>query len=131
MRVQTRCLVLVGLVACGCSQEKSTDQLLADLKSPQERDRLIAVRSLAERKGDAARVVPALIEALTDKKDDIRLSAAIGLGTFGDQAKDAIPALKAAQHDSDARIRKAAGTALARIDPQLTSQPVPSTQRGK
>jgi HEAT repeat protein len=131
MRAQTRWVVLVGLLACGCSQEKSTDQLIADLKSPQEHDRLMAVRSLPERKGDAVRVVPALIEALKDKKDDIRLSAAIGLGTFGEQAKDAIPALQAAQHDSDARIRKAAGTALARIDPKLAPGYLPTELRGK
>jgi HEAT repeat protein len=105
------------LACCGCSKTKSTEELLADLKSPQERDRLIAVRLLPQRKGDTAQVVPALIEALKDKENDIRLSAAIGLGYFRDQAKDAIPALQAAQRDRDARIRQAAGVALSRIDP--------------
>jgi HEAT repeat protein len=105
---------LLACVGCG---KKSTDQLLEDLKSPQERDRLIAVRLLPERKGDAERVVPALIEALKDHGNDIRLSAAIGLGYFGEQAKDAIPALQETQRDRDARVREAAGVALSRIDP--------------
>ena len=107
-------------------QEKSTDELIGDLKSPQERDRIIAVRLLPQRKGDAAKVVPALIEALKDKDDDIRCDAAIGLGYFGEQAKDAIPALQAAQRDPDARVREAAGVALSRIDPRF---PNPSSSR--
>ena len=94
MRVRTRLLLLLCLLACsGCGQ-KSTDQLIGDLKGPQERERIIAVRLLPRRKGDAAKVIPALIEALKDKSDDIRQSAAIGLGSFGEQARDAIPALR-------------------------------------
>jgi HEAT repeat protein len=108
-----------GLAACaGCGQ-KSTDELISDLKSPQapELDRVAAVRLLPQHKGDATRVVPALIEALKDAEDDVRWSAAIGLGYFGDQAKDAVPALQAARNDSDIRVREAAGAALSRIDP--------------
>ena len=104
--------------------EKSTARLLVDLKGPQERDRLIAVRLLPQRKGDAVQIVPALIEALNDKESDIRLSAAIGLGLFGERATDAIPALKqAAQKDHDARARRAAGIALSRIDPKNFTDP--------
>jgi HEAT repeat protein len=115
-------LVIFLLLACGgCGKTKSTDELIADLKSSQEKDRLIAVRLLPQRKGDAAKVVPALIEALKGKETDIRLSAAIGLGYFGDQAKDAIPALQEAQRDRDARVREAAGKALSRIDAQRFS----------
>jgi HEAT repeat protein len=117
MRVRTYFVLLLCLLACsGCGREKSTDQLIGDLKSPQEKERTIAVRTLAQRRGDAARVVPALIEALKDKEGDIRLSAAIGLGSFGEQAKEAIPALQEAQSDRDARVRMAAGKALSRID---------------
>ena len=118
------------LLACGgCGKTKSTDELIADLKSAEERDRIIAVRLLPQRKGDAAKVVPALIEALKDKEGDIRWSAAIGLGSFGEQAKDAIPALQAAQRDRDARVREAAGVALSRIDP--TKFRTPSKAHGK
>jgi HEAT repeat protein len=119
MRTLTCLVLLLCLLICsGCSKAKSTDELLQDLKSPQEKDRIIAVRLLPQRKGEAAKIVPALIEALKDKNGDIRWSAAIGLGYFGEQAKDAIPALQAAQHDRDARVREAAGIALSRIDPQ-------------
>jgi HEAT repeat protein len=126
MRVRTRLVLFVWLLACaGCGKKKSTDELIADLKSSQERDRVTAVRLLPQRKGDPAQVVPALIEALKDKEGDVRWSAAIGLGSFGEQAKDAIPALQeTAQNDRDARARQAAGVALSRIDPARF--PVPS-----
>lgn len=115
--------LLCTLASYGCGKgEKSTPELIADLKSPQEKDRIIAVRLLPGHKGDAAQVVPAMIEALKDNKTDVRWSAAIGLGYFGDSAKEAIPALQAALTDRDARVREAAGVALSRIDPaQFTS----------
>ena len=104
-------------------REKSTRELLADLKSPQEKDRVIAVRLLPRRKGDAAQTVPALVECLKDGGSDIRWSAAIGLGNLGDSATAAIPALRAALTDRDARVREAAGVALSRIDPSRFTAP--------
>ncbi len=107
----------VGLAAfLGRQKSKSTDELLADLNSKQERDRIVAVRNLPVRTEEAARIVPALVAALKDKQPDIRLSAAIKLGSFGEAAREAIPALQAAQQDRDARVREAAGNALSRID---------------
>ncbi len=123
MRVRTRWVLLLCLLACcGCGQ-KSTDQLISDLKSPQDRDQTIAVRLLPRRKGDAAKVIPALIEALGDKSDGVRQGAAIGLGSFGEQAKDAIPALQALRGDPDVRVREAVGVALSRIDPTRFPDP--------
>jgi HEAT repeat protein len=127
MRMRTRLVLLLCLLACGCG--KSTDQLIDDLKSPQEADRIKAVRLLPQRKGDAAKVVPALTDALKDEDGDVRWSAAIGLGYFGEKAKGAVPALQAAQGDRDARVREAAGVALSRIDP--TRFPAPSSPPGK
>ena len=124
--------LLVAAATGGCSQQKSTNQLIADLKSPNERDRIFAVRLLQQREGDAAQVVPALIGALKDNEGDVRWSAAIGLGYFGDQAKDAIPALQTAEHDRDPRVREAAGVALFRIDPEKFPAPSPPKKpRGK
>ncbi len=120
-------VVLLCLLASGCGNKKTTDQLLEDLKSSDEKARLIAVRLLPQHKADAAKVVPALIEVLPDKDSDIRLSAAIGLGYFGEQARDAIPALQKATRDRDRRVRDAAGVALGRIDPKLA----PAGSRGK
>jgi HEAT repeat protein len=130
MRVRTRFVLLLCLLACGgCSKQKSTDELIADLKSSQEGDRIKAVRLLPQREGDATRIVPALMESLKDKEGDVRWSAAIGLGYFGEEARDAIPALRQAEHDRDARVREAAGVALSRIDPQRF--PAPSRSRRK
>ncbi len=127
MRVRTRLVLSLGLLACcGCGQ-KSTDQLIHDLKTPQERDQIVAVRLLPRRKGDAAKVIPALIAALGDKSDNVRQSAVIGLGSFGEQAKDAIPALEAMRRDPDVRVREAVGVALYRIDP--TNFPDPHKPR--
>jgi HEAT repeat protein len=125
VRVQTGLVLSLGLLACGgCAKgQKPTEQMITELKSPSPRDRIVAVRLLPERQGDAEHVVPALIEALKDKSDDVRWSAAIGLGRFGVQAKDAIPALQEATHDPDARVREGAGVALSRIDPERFSSP--------
>ncbi|MGC1718983.1 MAG: HEAT repeat domain-containing protein, partial [Isosphaeraceae bacterium] len=80
---------------------------------------VIAARTLPRGRDDAAKVGPALIEALKHTGSDVRRSSALKLGTFGEQAKDAIPALqKAEEHDGDARVREAAGIALSRIDPE-------------
>lgn len=113
----SRRFVLVVLFAvAGCGQE-STAQLIADLKAPEALTRLKAVRTLPQRKEDAAQVIPALIAALQDQDAEIRKGAAFGLGAFGVQGKDAIPALQTALHDREADVRKAAGIALSYIDP--------------
>ena len=120
MSMRTYLVLAVCVLACaGCgTKEKTTPELLNDLQGTEDRDRVIAVRTLTNRRGDAAKVIPALIEALKDKESDIRWSAAIGLGAFGEQARDAIPALQTAQKDRDSRVREAAGRALSRIDPE-------------
>jgi HEAT repeat protein len=83
MRARSLFVLLVGGLACaGCNSQKSTDELLADLKSSQEKDRIVAVRLLPQRTADADRVIPALIESLKQPESDVRWSAAIGLGTF-------------------------------------------------
>ncbi len=119
MRMHTGLVLLLCLLACvGCSQQKSTDELIADLKSDKEIEGVIAARTLPRGKDDAAKVVPALIEALTHTGSDVRRSSALKLGEFKEQANDAIPALqKAEEQDGDARVREAAGIALSRIDP--------------
>src|SRR6266404_3299329 len=104
MRVRRSFVLLLCLLAlCGCGKEKTTAELLDNLKSGQEGERVAAARLLPQRKGDAAQIVPALIEAIKDKQGDVRWSAAIGLGYFGEAARDGIPALQQAQSDRDAR----------------------------
>ena len=132
MRVKTSFLLLLGLLACGgCGKNKSTDELIGDLKSsPQEIDRVKAVRLMPQEQEDAAQVVPALIAVLKDKNVTVRRSAAIRLGYLGKDAKEAIPALQEALHDRDARVREAAGVALSRIDPKLAPKTAPTKPRG-
>jgi HEAT repeat protein len=116
MRVRI-CLAL--LLCVGCNKQKSTDELIADLKSGTEIEGVVAARTLPRGKNDAEKVVPALIEGLSHKGNDVRRSSALKLGEFKELARDAIPALqKAEQDDSDARVREAASIALSRIDPQ-------------
>jgi HEAT repeat protein len=120
MHVQTGLVLLLCTLACGgCSTGKSTDELIADLKSGTEIEGVKAARTLPRGKEDAAKVVPALIEGLKHSSNDIRRSSALKLGEFKELAKDAIPALqKAEQDDGDARVREAAGIVLSRIDPE-------------
>jgi HEAT repeat protein len=120
-------ILLLCLLACGgCGRRKSTDELIVDLKSSNEKDQIIAARLLQHRKRDAAKAVPALVESLKEKHSDVRWSAAIGLGYYGEQAKEAVPALQKALHDRDARVREAAGVALSRIDPSLAPKTAPA-----
>ena len=109
-------VLLVILLASGCGKE-STGQLLEKLKSSDRLTRIKAVRTLPERRGDAMRIIPALIDALKDEDADVRKGAAFGLGSFGEQARDAIPALQANLRDRETSVRKAAGVALTHIDP--------------
>ena len=133
MRVKTSIILLLCLLACsGCGKEKSTDELIGDLKSSaQEKERVKAVRLVPQEQEEAAQVVPALIEVLKDKNVSVRRSAAIKLGYFGEEAKEAIPALQAALHDRDARVREAARVALSRIDPKLAPKTAPAKPGGK
>ena len=89
-----------------------------------------AVRLVPQEQEDAARSCR-VIEVLKDKNVTVRRSAAIGLGYFGEEAKAAIPALQAALHDRDARVREAAGVALSRIDPKLAPKTTPAKPRGQ
>ncbi len=133
MRIWIHFVLLLCLpVCCGCGKQKSTDQLIQDLNSSQEKDRIFAVRLLQLREGEAAKVVPALVKALKGHETDVRISAAIGLGYFGGEAKEAIPALQEAEKDRDRRVREAAGVALSRIDPEKFSVPTsPAKHRAK
>ena len=70
IRVKTSMVLLLCLLACGgCGKEKSTDELITDLKSSsQEKERMKAARLLPQGQADAAKVVPALIEVLQGKQ---------------------------------------------------------------
>ena len=133
MHVHRHLVLLLCSLACGgCSTGKSTDELIADLKSGTEIEGVKAARTLPRGKEDAEKVVPALIEGLAHKGNDVRRSSALKLGEFHELAKDAIPALqKAEQDDGDARVREAAGIALSRIDPKQFPHPTNKSKTPK
>ena len=73
MRVRTCFVLLLCLLACGgCGKEIDRRVDRGSEVAVSERDRIIAVRLLPQRTGDAAQIVPALIEALKDKEGDVR-----------------------------------------------------------
>jgi HEAT repeat protein len=110
-------VMLLGVMACaGCSRSPSTDDLIGNLSSADELDRIKAVRLLPDHKGDATKVVPVLAELLKDRSVNVRRSAAIGLGNYGAEAKAAVPALEEAKNDKDAKVREAASVAISRIE---------------
>jgi HEAT repeat protein len=71
---------------------------------------------------DHRKVVPALVNALSDTNFFIRLVAANGLGRFGTNAQQAVPALARLLSDPDSRVRRVATNALKKIDPEAASK---------
>ena len=114
-RQLVRAIVVGLLLLSGCQKKQSTNDLLIGLKSSSDADRIKSVRQLQHRRGDAATVIPALIESLKDHHADIRWSAVIGLGYFGEQAQSALPDLERIRKDPDGRVRNAVQVAIARI----------------
>ena len=137
MRAQTSLTLSLCMLACvGCGEGKSTDELIADLKSGKEGEGVVAARTLPSGTDDAPKVVPALIEGLSHRSQDVRRSSALKLGQFKELANDAVPALQKAEHDDkDPRVREAAGIALSRIDPKqfpYKFKPgLPNTSKGR
>jgi HEAT repeat protein len=110
-------LLLVSLVVllAGCAR-KSTDDLLAEMRSGDATERLHAIRALEGRPAEAPAVVPSLAAALQDENTFVRRDAAVALGKMGPGAA-AVPALRTARKDRHASVRKAAAEALHQIDP--------------
>jgi hypothetical protein len=52
-----RVMLLLCLLSGGCMKTKSTDMLIADLRSADEKERMIAVRLLPQRQDDPGRIV--------------------------------------------------------------------------
>lgn len=111
----------LALLAVGCGT-RSTEHWLRQLKGPEVVQRRQAIRELGGRTSDAARVVPALTEALRDDSEYVRHDAATALGKFGPDAGPAVPALLAARKDRDHNVRRAAETALKKVAPDATGK---------
>ena len=80
----------------------------------------VAADALGKIGGGTGRVVPALIEALANPNDDVRLTAMKGLGSLGVVAKPARMALeKASREETGKSNRAAAADALRKIEEAL------------
>ncbi len=90
--------------------EAAVDGLIAALKDPDEDVRCQAAWALG--RTGKTRAVDALLEALGDSPE-VRRQAIRALGEIGDAR--AMPALTQALKDDDARVRRAAAKAIARI----------------
>lgn len=118
--------LIVALAMTGCSKSKSTNDLIQEMNSKSEFNRVKAVRMLQNRQGDPTKVIPALIKSLKDRASDVRLSAAIGLGYFGAKAESALSGLQESLQDPDARVREAVRVAISRIQPADRSSKRPA-----
>ena len=68
-----------------------------------------------ERSGPDAKSIPELIERLRHERDAVRLKAIEFLGFAGRLAAEAVPHLERLREDASEEIRKAAATAIERI----------------
>jgi HEAT repeat protein len=100
------------------------DRLGAALKDEDEQVRLSVALALWG-KGKAslrADLVTVATAALKSQSASIRKRAAVVLGEFGAEAREAVPALVEALRESDATVRQAAAAALRRVDPAAAAR---------
>jgi TolB-like protein/Flp pilus assembly protein TadD len=96
-RVKER--LIDGLRVAVLPLDTTVSSLLGELKVDSRLDRAGVIRTLGWFGPSAAVAVPNLIEALGEKRQQIRVEAAIALGKIGPKAKAAIPALTAISDD--------------------------------
>lgn len=114
INVRRRAVNVINLV--GPPLKNAQPLLLAAMKSDIDADvRFGAAFALVSVKADTAVVVPALIDALSDKSEFVRMTAAKCLAALGEASRPAIPHLKRALNDSNGEVRQYAETALAAI----------------
>jgi HEAT repeat protein len=100
----------------GPDAEAAKPALLKTLECKDESAVLLAAWAIALQCDDcAAKVVPILIQALSDPAPKYRAEAAAALKAFGSRAKAALPALKKATEDEDPQVRKSAAAAIVAI----------------
>jgi HEAT repeat protein len=91
---------------------------LTQLQSRDVSFRVIATQALEQIGPKDERVVPALVEVLTDPSEEVRRAAAFAFRRLGSEVKAAVPSLILALKDQDPLVRINAACALASIQPQ-------------
>jgi hypothetical protein len=122
----TRTLIGILMVGCcalaGCgptppptAHGKPVAYWVEQIHSGDDKTRLQAVKALANVGAKDPTVVPALTDAVRDKKEQVRVEAILALLRIGPDAADAVPALTEASRDRNTKVREAAARALERI----------------
>lgn len=120
-RQSARSLARLGRGAKGVAQK-----LMDTAKSDTDKDvRLDAVHALGVAFGSEAKdLIPFLCERLKADPDyEVRIGIADELGALGPAGKDALPALRAAQTDSQIKVRAAAAAAVKQIEKPVEKGP--------
>ena len=106
---------------------KHVTQLLKDTaKTDADKDvRLDCIHTLGVAFGaEAKELIPFFTERLKGDPDfEVRIGVADELGSLGPAGKDALPALRAAQTDSQIKVRAAAAAAIKQIEKPADKQP--------
>ena len=123
---QARRYAIETLSRFGTNAEAALPVLLSDYHDESRRSEADVSMALAKvGKNHPEKVVPALIELLTNSSPDLRWSAAEGLRMFDREATSAIPALIAAGQSSDPRTQIRAAMAVKSIAPQTADALAP------
>ena len=131
-----RCFLVVGGVLClgACQGDpgfggRSSREWIASLEDPSVAVRvqgIDALRRILRVKPNSPHVVEALIRALGDSVDAVRMSAGVALTTEGVRAEGAVPALHNALHDSaHATVRWQSAVILGHLAPSAGQASVP------
>ena len=112
--MDSQVLISRALVDIGPS---ATSWLLRWANSSNEFENVLAVCTLSQIHAQPSVVVPVLVRCLGHTNAQIRIGAAEGLGNFGDEARQAVPALVQALTDPSKPMRSKVRQALKRIDP--------------
>jgi HEAT repeat protein len=99
----------------------ATSALLTLLKRGSDKQRHGAAAVLGKIHPDDQRVIPGLIEALSDPAPRVRAGAAAALGEYGARASAAVDTLIQRLRDEDGPMRLEAARALKRIDAKAAS----------
>jgi HEAT repeat protein len=91
--------------------------LVARLRDADPGIRTVAATYLGIIHEGGADAVRALIDGLQDPAVEVRLASATALGSFGDDAEPALPALRKAAADADAEVAREAGVTLVKLQP--------------
>ena len=114
-----RVLTVEALGRLGPAVRGVEAELLALFRTdPDKGVRRVSIRALTRGlTADAGRLLPVLTERLqADPEFEVRVAIAQELGGLGENAKAAIPSLRAAQRDPQIRVREAAAAAIKQIE---------------